>query len=79
MPKLAVLPAPETQSDLRRLAAKRDRQEQALADTRAELECVIRRAVDTEGATPTAVGRLARLDRVRVWRIVNRKDGHGTN
>ena len=69
----AIEPSTQTTADLRRLAARRERQEAALAETRDELAGVIVRAVD-EGATPVAIGRLAGLTRPYIYRVIRREE-----
>ena len=69
----AVEPSTQTTADLRRLAARRERQEAALAETRDELAGVIARAVD-EGATPVAIGRLAGLTRPYIYSVIRREE-----
>src|SRR3990167_5087750 len=70
----AIEPSTQTTADLRRLAARRERQEAALAETRDELEGVIARAVEREGATPQAVARLAGLTRPYIYSVIRREE-----
>jgi len=69
---------PDTASALRRLAAKRDRQEEALRETRRTIGRAMHKAIRAEGASPTAVGRLAGISRVQVWKTIKRVDGGAT-
>ena len=70
----AIEPSTQTTADLRRLAARRERQEAALSETRDELAGVIARAVEQEGATPQAVARLAGLTRPYIYRVIRREE-----
>ena len=66
--RTAVQPQAGTAATLRRLAARRDRQEQALADTRAELGLLIRQAI-REGAKPQAISVLTGYARPYIYRL----------
>ena len=70
----AIEPSTQTTGDLRRLAARRERQEAALAETRDELAGVIARAVEREGATPQAVARLVGLTRPYIYSVIRREE-----
>ena len=74
MGRVAKAPPPEIARDLRRLAARRDRQADALQQTRRELDSTIRRAL-RRGATPQGVAVLVGLDRATVANLRPKKEG----
>jgi len=63
---------PETASELRRLAAKKSRQDDAVAETRDQLARVMHRAVRRENARPGEVAAAAGMSRVHAWNEINR-------